>query len=572
MLFPGMLAPLLAMAALQFGPQTRSRMRIERRLFQLLDFVIVAAAIIAVLAVAYGDRIYTVFGFRVMRLNDRSIYEASVILVFAIGLKVGLWFLSFIRQRRKLSTAGSANPDDDPKFTFKEAIGVGAIWAVAGFLSSLGANFFFNRWLHDYLLLFQSIRIPSRAAMVCYLGLAVLAGIGALRLADGLWKLVSHRHLKAGVFVVIALAFLFELHASPLRIERGEVNPSTLALRLKQTPMSGGLVELPSTESDVNRHFYMLRAADHGRPLVNATSSFISPLTDQINKIAVGKIAPNFIDLLEEIPASYLVVHNDRLPPGWQSEYEVFLTRALMSGRLRFINRFDGHDDLYALVKNEPEAKSEATPPFSLTMHELSALIREDPINIVAVSLAKFQTLNRIYVASDGAMPRNAAFMKDAESIARGVILESEDRDQIFDDNLRKFAEKWTRTSSFVDSFGQLTDRQFVDKLLTNAGIQIDASERATLIDDLVNNRETRAGALLKIVNDQRFVEKENDRSLLLLHYFAYLRRNPDDPPDGDLRGFNFWLRELDRYHDAGKISSAFQNSIEYHLIKERRP
>ena len=572
MLFPGLLAPLLAMAALQFGPQTSARMRIERRLLQLLDFIIVAAAIIAALAIGYGDRIYKVFGLRVLRLTDRSVSEAAAVLLVAIGLKVGLWLTSLIRRRRELSLAGRANLANDPKFTFREAIGVGAIWAVAGFLSSLGANFFFNRWLHDYLLLFQSIRLPSRAAMVCYLGLAVLAGIGALRLADGLGKLVSHRHLKAGVFVVIALAFLFELHASPLRIERGEVDPSTLALRLRQTPMSGGLVELPSTESDVNRHFYMLRAADHGRPLVNATSSFTSPLTDQINKMTVGTIAPNFIDLLEKIPASYLVIHNDRLLPGWQTEYEVFLTRALVSGRLRFINRFDGHDDLYALVKNEPEAKSEATLPFSLTSRELSALIREDPVNVVAVSPAKFQTLYRIYLASEAAMPRYAEFMKDAESITRGVILESEDQDQIIDDNLRKFAETWRRTNSFVRSFGQLTEMQFVDKLLTNAGIKIDASERTTLIDDLANHRETRAGALLKIANDERFVEKENDRSLLLLHYFGYLRRNPGDPPDSDLRGFNFWLRELAQHHDAGKISSAFKSSIEYHLIQERRP
>lgn len=562
MLFPGMLAPLLAMAALQFGNQFSSKKWIER-FSKLLDFVIVAAAVIATLALGYGDRIYTVFGLRVIRLNDRSVHEASAILIFAIGLKIGLWLVSLIR-RSKLSYAGRANPQTDPKFTFTEAIGVGAIWAVAGFLSSLGANFFFNRWLHDYLFLYQSIRIPSRAAMVCYLGLAILAGIGSLRIADGLWKLVSHRRLKAGVFVVIALAVLFELHASPLKIESGEVNPSALALRLKQTPMRGGLVELPSTESDLSRHFYMLRAADHGRPLVNATSSFISPLTDQINKMTVGTIAPGFIDLLEKIPASYLVIHNDRLLPGWQAEYEIFLTRALVSGRLRFINRFDGHDDLYALVMNEPDARSEATPPFSLTIRDLSVLIREDPVNLVAVSPAKFQTLYRIYLASEAAMPRNAEFMKDAESIARGVTLESEDRDQIFDDNLRKFTEEWTRTNPFVHSFGQLTDMQFVDKLLTNAGIQIDASERAILIDDLLNNRDTRAGALLRIVNDQRFVEKENDRSLLLLYYFAYLRRNPDAPPDRDLGGFNFWLKEMGKRDGIDRISLAFQNSTEY--------
>jgi len=36
----------------------------------------------------------------------------------------------------------------------------------------------------------------------------------------------------------------------------------------------------------------------------------------------------------------------------------------------------------------------------------------------------------------------------------------------------------------------------------------------------------------------RRLIAREKYRSLLLLHYFGYFRRNPDDPPDGDLRGF----------------------------------
>jgi hypothetical protein len=343
-----------------------------------------------------------------------------------------------------------------------------------------------------------------------------------------------------------------------------------VALRLSRTRMSGGLVELPSSETDVNRHFYMLRAADHARPLVNASSSFISPLTDQINKATAGKIAPDFMDLLEKIPASYLVVHNDRLLPGWQAQYEIFLARSLVSGRLRFIKQFDGHDDLYAIVKTEPGAKSEETPQFLSAVHEWSGMIEQDETNILAQP-DKCQALYRLELATTGTFPRYAEFIKDAKTIARGVIWESEEEDQTFNKNLREFADKWVRSRSFANSFGQLTEAQFVDKLLANAGIKTDASEEARLIDDLSGGRETRAGTLLEIVNDQRFIDQENNRSLLLLHYFAYLHRNPDDPPDSDLRGFNFWLRELNQYHDVGRITVAFRNSIEYRVIKEHQ-
>src|SRR5687767_3765247 len=45
------------------------------------------------------------------------------------------------------------------------ASGVALVWAVWGFLASLGANFFLNRLMYDYLLPYRSVRVPARAAM-----------------------------------------------------------------------------------------------------------------------------------------------------------------------------------------------------------------------------------------------------------------------------------------------------------------------------------------------------------------------------------------------------------------------
>src|SRR5436189_5422079 len=132
------------------------------------------------------------------------------------------------------------------------------------------------------------MRFPSRNAMICYVGLAVLGGIGGARIASRLQHRFRFKQLQALTVIVIAGMIMFELRAAPLHIEKGEVEPSVLALRLKNTPMKGGIVELPSV-TDQARHFYMLRAADHQKPLVNATSSFVSPLTDEINKATEGK-------------------------------------------------------------------------------------------------------------------------------------------------------------------------------------------------------------------------------------------------------------------------------------------
>ena len=71
---------------------------------------------------------------------------------------------------------------------------------------------------------------------------------------------------------------------------------------------------------------------------------------------------------------------------------------------------------------------------------------------------------------------------------------------------------------------------------------------------------------------DPRLEERGRNRALLLLHYFAFLRRNPDDPPDGDLEGFDFWLSNLERTNDLDKLALAFRDSIEYKAMKEREP
>ena len=141
--------------------------------------------------------------------------------------------------------------------------------------------------------------------------------------------------------------------------------------------------------------------------------------------------------------------------------------------------------------------------------------------------------------------------------------MESEDQDQSFQDNLRQLVEEWVAREADPD------DAQYVDRLLANAGLKLDVNERAALIDSLSSKRETRAAILMKIVGDQRFVEKENYRSLVLLHYFAYLRRNPSEPPDKDLSGFDHWVQDLARERNPAKLTIAFRNSIEYRRRKE---
>ncbi|MET0624145.1 MAG: hypothetical protein ABW250_14265, partial [Pyrinomonadaceae bacterium] len=385
------------------------------------------------------------------------------------------------------------------------ASGVALVWTVWGFLASLGANFFLNRLMYDYLLPYRSIRVPARAAMVCCVGLAVLAGIGAARLA----RLASGRRARAYVpaLVALVLALAFDLRAFPLHIQSGALAPDAVTLRLKETPMKGGLVELPSDEC-CSRHRYMLRAADHGKPLVNATASFNSPLADEVHRLSnASPVTDELLELLERTPASYLVVHNADVPPWRRPELNSFLARAVSSGRLRFVRRFDDRDDLYAVVKTEPDARAEAAPPAELVLRDWASLVGEDPANLLVGYADWGQALYRLRLVERGRMPRYEEFMRDAAEVGRGLFFDGEGGRRDFDERLRRLARASAEGAQFRALYGTLDDARFVARLYEQAGLEADPGERAALASALASGAETRAGALVRVAEDPRLAE-----------------------------------------------------------------
>ena len=41
---------------------------------------------------------------------------------------------------------------------------------------------------------------------------------------------------------------------------------------------------------------------------------------------------------------------------------------------------------------------------------------------------------------------------------------------------------------------------------------------------------------------------RETSRAFVLMQYFGYLRRNPDDTPATDFAVYNFWLSKLNEF------------------------
>jgi hypothetical protein len=369
-LFPGLLLLVFPLAALLLSPAARGAAPDadessppDPRVLAWLDGIAVAAGFLALFAASPAGTHVRLAGKEVFRAAEP--WRALAVLTAALAVRWWLAYpaaLPFVRERNlPASLRAIGRPD---------AVVVGSLLALLGFLGSFGVRFPFHRLLFETVFLFRSVRAPARWAMVAYLGLAVLAGAGVLALASA-WKRRRPGARPGAAFALACLALLLEDRAAPLDLVRGEADPDEVTRFLARTPMKGGLVELPSATEERGNYRAVLRAADHGKPLITAVSGFSSPILLRIEEDERKTPIPDdLLDFLESIPTSYVLVHDSWLTPDTRARYRDWLARGLSSGRLVFVKRFDGRarNDLFAVAKNEPAAPAleplgwEATP------------------------------------------------------------------------------------------------------------------------------------------------------------------------------------------------------------------
>jgi hypothetical protein len=364
-LFPGLLLILLPVAGLllvrkdesgiesQAVPKPPSDDPPKPGLLLALDSLSVLAATVALFAANVEPLRLKLFGHELLKASSpaRALALLSVLLAVRWCLA---WPRAFfwVRHRNLRESLRHVTRGD--------VIGVGLICFITGFLGSFGLRFWFHRALYELVPLFRSIRVPARWAMVADLGLALLAGAGALALA-GAWqrRRGGSRFAATVVFAAACLLLLFEQRAAPLVLFRGKADPDELTRKLATLPMRGGLVELPSSQDPHGNYEYVLRAADHGKPLVNGVSGFLLPIVQKIDEMTRERPIPDdFFALLESVPVSYVTVREAWVLPDERKAFRDFLERGVGTGRLRFEGRFDGRvrADLFAVTKTEPDA------------------------------------------------------------------------------------------------------------------------------------------------------------------------------------------------------------------------
>jgi DNA-binding beta-propeller fold protein YncE/mono/diheme cytochrome c family protein len=169
--------------------------------------------------------------------------------------------------------------------------------------------------------------------------------------------------------------------------------------------------------------------------------------------------------------------------------------------------------------------------------------------------------VERMYKAAYGRRPALVEFMPDAQEASRDLIVGAQDWEGKLEANKRAFAEAFAARAGFRQSFDSLSNAQFIDTLYTNAGVQPSASERDELVRALDGGSLTRGAALRRVAENAELSKKEFNAAFVLMQYFGYLRRDPDEP------GFNFWLSKLEQFggdFQKAEMVKAFISSDEY--------
>ena len=168
--------------------------------------------------------------------------------------------------------------------------------------------------------------------------------------------------------------------------------------------------------------------------------------------------------------------------------------------------------------------------------------------------------------ASFANMPRYREFLRDTQEIGRDVIVGTPGWEAHLEANKRAFFERWVSRPAFIALYDGKSDSDYVNTLFDNAGV-VDLAARDSLAAGLQAGTETRSSVLRKLTQHQSFSQQELNSAFVLMQYFGYLRRNPDDLPDNNLDGFNFWLNKLIRHNGSfidAEMVKAFILSIEY--------
>ena len=382
---------------------------------------------------------------------------------------------------------------------------------------------------------------------------------------------------------LLALQHLLHL----LQLQRLRAGPCIFVYSHRSWPKSE--IQVTTTSSTYRPLIYVLQGGvSVGCPAGTGNHAFNElVLTDtrwggSSNTATLGDWAVNFLPL--NVPL-YLVVDSAQNDGSASGAYTIRMENVTIGvpgcpnpfSCPEYFVRQHYHD----FLNREPDA-----PGLEFWTNELeqcggnTQCIEEKSIHVSAAFflLIEFQHsgyfVYRMYKAAYGDRPnapvplRWQEFLPDTQQVGKNVVVGKAGWEQQLQSNTNVFANEFSNRSRFTNAFPPgMSNEAFVSALNTNAGGVLTQDERNQLVSELALGIKTRGEVLRSVAENADFAEREFNKAFVLMQYFGYLLRNPNDAPDNDFHGYNFWLDKLNQFNGdfvAAEMVKAFINSKEY--------
>jgi hypothetical protein len=165
-------------------------------------------------------------------------------------------------------------------------------------------------------------------------------------------------------------------------------------------------------------------------------------------------------------------------------------------------------------------------------------------------------------------------FIPDVKQIGNGVIVNQGNWQAQLEANKVSFSQAFVQRSRFTTAYpNSTTPTNFVNRIADSAGVPASDPDRARAISEFngagdISDVPARGRALRDIAENATLNNAEQNRAFVLMQYFGYLRRDPNNGNgDTDYTGYDFWLQKLNAANGnfiSAEMVKAFITSSEY--------
>jgi len=244
-----------------------------------------------------------------------------------------------------------------------------------------------------------------------------------------------------------------------------------------------------------------------------------------------------------------------------------------------FLNREADPAGLAFWMDNIDRCNDPARRPTDLTPEQCKRVMRINTSAAFFLSIEFSQSggLVQAFYAAALDRPNNRPgyleFIRDNQAVGRGVIVGEGNWQQTLNENREAFMQDFVMRPEFVGLYPTVdSPNAYVNKIYLHAlGRPATATELNEGTSEFGGHAAAadpaaRARALLRVTRSAGFGGEVN-RSFVQMQYIGYLRRNPNELPDTNFDGYDFWLNKLNRFKGnfiEADMVGAFIESDEY--------